>query len=297
MTEARIAIIGGSGLYEMDALTNVREVEIDTPFGNPSDAIILGDLDGMQVAFLARHGRGHRISPTRLPVRANIYALKTLGVEWIISISSVGSLKEDLKPLDFVVPDQVIDRTRQRASTFFDDGLVAHIAFADPFCLALSGLLYKSAQQTCEERSRSGADVGSVHTGGTYVVMEGPAFSTKAESALYRSWGADIIGMTALPEAKLAREAEICYATLACVTDYDCWHETAETVTVEVVVANLMKNVSTAKEAVRGVLPNLPAERSCSCASALKDAIITSRDLIPQELKEKMQPITGKYLT
>ena len=297
MTEARIAIIGGSGLYEMDALTNVREVEIDTPFGNPSDAVILGDLEGTQVAFLARHGRGHRISPTQIPVKANIYALKTLGVEWIISVSSVGSLKENIKPLDFVVPDQIIDRTRQRASTFFDDGLVAHIAFADPFCPVLSGLLYKSTQQTCAERSRSGADVGSSHRGGTYVVMEGPAFSTKAESALYRSWGADIIGMTALPEAKLAREAEICYATLACVTDYDCWHETAETVTVEVVVANLMRNVSTAKEALRGVLPNIPAERSCSCAAALRDAIITSRDRIPQELKEKMQPITGKYLT
>ena len=294
MTEARIAIIGGSGLYEMEDLTNVRDVEIDTPFGNPSDVIIIGDLEGMQVAFLPRHGRGHRISPTHLPVRANIYALKTLGVEWIISVSAVGSLKEGLKPLDLVVPDQLIDRTRQRASTFFEDELVAHIAFADPFCPVLSGLLYQSAQQTCAERSRSSAAVA--HRGGTYVVMEGPAFSTRAESALYRSWDADIIGMTTLPEAKLAREAEICYATLACVTDYDCWHETAEAVTVEMVVANLMKNVSTSKEVLRRVLPHIPAERSCPCASALKDAIITSRDRIPQELRGRMQPIIGKYL-
>ena len=294
MPEARIAIIGGSGLYEMEGLADVREVEPDTPFGRPSDSIILGDLEGVKIAFLPRHGRGHRISPTRLPVKANIYALKTLGVEQIISISAVGSLREELRPLDLVVPDQLIDRTRQRASTFFDDSLVAHVTLADPFCPVLSSLLYQSAQQTCAEQSRSSSAVP--HSGGTYVVMEGPAFSTRAESALYRSWGADLIGMTALPEAKLAREAEICYATLACVTDYDCWREATEVVTVEMVVANLMKNVSTSVDVLRRVIPQIPAERSCFCASALKDAIITSRDRIPGELKETMHPIIGKYI-
>ena len=294
MPEARIAIIGGSGLYEMESLADVREVEPDTPFGRPSDSIILGDLEGVKIAFLPRHGRGHRISPTLLPVKANIYALKTLGVEQIISISAVGSLREELRPLDLVVPDQLIDRTRQRASTFFDDSLVAHVTLADPFCPVLSSLLYQSAKQTCAEQSRSSSAVP--HWGGTYVVMEGPAFSTRAESALYRSWGADLIGMTALPEAKLAREAEICYATLACVTDYDCWREATEVVTVEMVVANLMKNVSTSVDVLRRVIPQIPAERSCSCASALKDAIITSRDRIPGELKETMHPIIGKYI-
>ncbi len=286
MPEARIGVIGGSGLYDMDGLAGVREVDLDTPFGKPSDSIVLGALEEVPVAFLPRHGRGHRVSPTQLPVRANMYALKTLGVEWIISISAVGSLKEELAPLDLVVPDQLIDRTRQRANTFFDDGLVAHIAFADPFCPVLSDLLYQSARE-------AGA---TVHLGGTYVVMEGPAFSTKAESALYRSWGAHVIGMTALPEAKLAREAEICYATLACVTDYDCWHEATETVTIEMVIANLLKNVSTSRAVLRSVIPSIPEERTCSCASALKDSIITSRDRIPSGIKETMSPIIGKYL-
>lgn len=286
MAEARIGVIGGSGLYEMEGLAGVRELELDTPFGKPSDSVILGTLEDVPVAFLPRHGRGHRINPTHLPVRANMYALKSLGVERIISISAVGSLKEELAPLDLVVPDQLIDRTRQRAGTFFDGELVAHIAFADPFCPDLSELLYRSAQQN-----------GAVtHRGGTYIVMEGPAFSTKAESALYRSWGADIIGMTALPEAKLAREAEMCYATLACVTDYDCWHEGTETVTVEMVVANLLRNVSTSREVLRTIILQVPVERSCACASALKDAIITSRDRIPAEVKERMRPIIGKYL-
>ena len=286
MAEARIAVIGGSGLYEMEGLEDVREVAVDTPFGKPSDSIVLGGLQGVRVAFLPRHGRGHRISPTRLPVRANIYALKSLGVERIISISAVGSLREELGPLELVVPGQLIDRTRQRASTFFDDSLVAHVAFAEPFCPVLSGMLQDGARQ-------SGA---VAHGGGTYVVMEGPAFSTKAESALYRSWGADIIGMTALPEAKLAREAEICYATLACVTDYDCWREATEVVTVEMVVANLMKNVSTSRDVLRRVIPQVPEERLCACASALEAAIITSREHISEELKEKMYPIIGKYL-
>ena len=286
MPEARIGVIGGSGLYDMEGLSGVREVDLDTPFGKPSDSIILGTLEEVPVAFLPRHGRGHRISPTRLPVRANMYALKTLGVEWIVSISAVGSLKEELAPLDLVVPDQLIDRTRQRASTFFDDGLVAHIAFADPFCPVLSELL-------CRNSREAGA---TVHLGGTYVVMEGPAFSTKAESSLYRSWGADVIGMTALPEAKLAREAEMCYATLACVTDYDCWHEATETVTVEMVIANLLKNVSTSRAVLRSTIPSIPEERTCSCASALEDSIITSKDRIPSDIKQTMQPIVGKYL-
>ena len=286
MAEARIAIIGGSGLYQMDGLAGVREVQVDTPFGSPSDAVILGDLDGAPVAFLPRHGRGHRIAPTQIPVRANIFALKTLGVERVISVSAVGSLKEEMKPLDLVVPDQLIDRTRQRASTFFDDGVVAHVAFADPFCAELSALLLRGIQA-------SGA---AVHSGGSYVVMEGPAFSTRAECAVYRSWGADVIGMTALPEAKLAREAEMCYATLACVTDYDCWHEATEDVTVEMIVANLNRNAATSKDVLRRVIPGVPEMRECPCASALQDSIITSPELITAEIKEKMRPITGKYL-
>ena len=284
--EARIGIIGGSGLYEMEGLEDVREVQLDTPFGKASDSIILGTLEGVKVAFLPRHGRGHRISPTHLPVRANIFALKSLGVERIISISAVGSLREELRPLDLVVPDQLIDRTRQRTSSFFDDGLVAHVGFADPFCPVLSGLLYDS-----------GRDIGAVASqGATYVVMEGPAFSTRAECAVYRSWGADIVGMTALPEAKLAREAEICYATLACVTDYDCWREATGVVTVEMVVANLMKNVSTSKAVLQRVIPKIPEERSCPCASALQDAIITAEDWVPGDVRERLHPIIGKYL-
>ena len=286
MSNVRIGIIGGSGLYEMEGLSNVREVEVDTPFGKPSDSIVLGNLVGEPVAFLPRHGRGHRINPTNIPVRANIYALKTLGVERLISISAVGSLKEELEPLHMVVPDQLIDRTRQRAGTFFDDGMVIHIAFAEPFCPEMSSIIYQSAK-----------DSGAVaHLNGTCVVMEGPAFSTKAESFMYRSWGADIIGMTALPEAKIAREAEMCYAVLACVTDYDCWHETEEAVTVEMVVANVIKNTNVAKDTIRKAIPRIPGERTCFCATALKDAIITSRDRISPEVKDKLAPIIGKYL-
>jgi 5'-methylthioadenosine phosphorylase len=286
VAEARIAVIGGSGLYQMEGLAGVQEVRVDTPFGAPSDAVMVGDLDGVPVAFLPRHGRGHRISPTQIPVRANIYALKTLGVERVISVSAVGSLKEEMRPLDLVVPDQLIDRTRQRPSTFFDSGIVAHVAFADPFCAELSALLFRGIQ----------ANGASAHAGGTYVVMEGPAFSTRAECAVYRSWGADVIGMTALPEAKLAREAEMCYATLACVTDYDCWHEATEDVTVEMIVANLDRNAATSKDVLRRVIPGVSEMRDCPCASALQDSIITSRDLIPAEIKEEMRPITGKYL-
>lgn len=284
--KATIGIIGGSGLYEMEGLSRVETVKVDTPFGEPSDAIVLGELGEVPVAFLPRHGKGHRLNPTNIPVRANIFALKSLGVERIISVSAVGSLKQELAPLDMVVPDQLIDRTKQRQSTFFDEGLVAHISLAEPFCPVSSQVLYKSSQ-----------DLGiKAHSGGTMVVMEGPAFSTKAESLMYRSWGADIIGMTALPEAKLAREAEICYATMAWVTDYDCWHEEEEPVTVEIVVGNLLKNVAASKELLRMVIPLLESTRDCSCATGLKDAIFTTSDRIDDEFKKKMAPIIGKYL-
>ena len=281
-----VGIVGGSGLYAMDGMTDVEAVDVDTPFGKPSDSIVLGNLYGVPVAFLPRHGRGHRITPTDLPVRANIYALKKLGVERLISVSAVGSLKEDLRPLDMVVPDQLIDRTYRRASTFFEGGVVGHIAFAHPFCPHLSGLLNDAAV----------AAGVTTHMGGTCIVMEGPAFSTVAESNMYRSWGADIIGMTALPEAKLAREAEMCYATLACVTDYDVWHSTEEQVTVELVVANLMKNVAASQEALRRLLPAITAERPCDCGTALRDAVITARDAIPAEARQKLHPIIGKYI-
>ena len=285
--EATTAIIGGSGLYEMEGLKNVDVVEIDTPFGKPSDAIVLGTLEGESVAFLPRHGRGHRINPSHIPARANIYSLKTLGVQRIISVSAVGSLKEEFAPLDLVVPDQLIDRTRQRANSFFDEGVVVHIGFAEPFCGAVSQTIHQSAQE-----------MGlTVHPGGTMVVMEGPAFSTKAESFMYRAWGADIIGMTALPEAKLAREAEMCYATMAWVTDYDCWHEDAETVTVEMVVQNLMQNVANSKEMIRRVIANLDQGRICSCTNALQDAIITNPQRIPEDIKDKLAPIVGRYMS
>jgi len=285
--QANIAVIGGSGLYEMEGLEDLTPVDLETPFGKPSDSIMLGSLEGVPVAFLPRHGRGHRVNPTNIPARANIYALKSLGVQRIISVSAVGSLKEEFAPLDLVVPNQLIDRTRQRASTFFDQGMVVHIGFAEPFCADTSQVVYQSAQELGIR----------VHPGGTMVVMEGPAFSTRAESFMYRSWGADLIGMTALPEAKLAREAEICYATLACVTDYDCWHTGSATVTVEVVVQNLLKNVATSKEVLRRIILRLNGDRDCPCASALKDAIITPEDRISEELKRKLAPIVGRYVT
>ena len=283
--KATIGIVGGSGLYEIEGLTGVESVTVDTPFGPPSDAITLGELSGVPVAFLPRHGKGHRLNPTNIPARANIFALKSLGVEKIISVSAVGSLKQELAPLDMVVPDQLIDRTSQRVSTFFDEGLVAHISLAEPFCPVSSQVLYENSH---------GLDINA-HSGGTMVVMEGPAFSTKAESLIYRSWGADIIGMTALPEAKLAKEAEICYATMAWVTDYDCWHEEKEPVTVEMIIGNLMKNVAASKELLRKVIPLLEGERECACATGLKDAIITPSDRIDGEFKKKMAPIIGKY--
>jgi 5'-methylthioadenosine phosphorylase len=287
MAEARVAIIGGSGFYQMEALTDVEEARVEkTPFGQPSDAIVIGTLDGVRVAFLPRHGRGHRILPSELPARANIYALKTLGVEFIIAVSAVGSLRQEIEPQHLVVPDQLIDRTKGRPDTFFGQGLAAHIAFAEPFCPVLRDILWRSAQE---------ARV-TAHNGGTCVVMEGPPFSTKAESNLYRSWGADLIGMTALPEAKLAREAEVCYAILACVTDYDCWYEGQESVTAEMIVANLAKTVEVAQRTVRLALARLPARRDCLCASALRDALITPPDIVPEETKRNLAPIIGKYM-
>lgn len=286
MVEAKIGVIGGSGLYQIEGLSDLKETKVETPFGDPSDVIITGILQGVPIAFLPRHGRGHRISPSELPVRANIFALKSLGVERIISISAVGSLKEDIHPLDLVIPDQIIDRTRGRVNTFFGRGLVAHVGFAEPFCPHLSGILHQAAQR-----------LGTTpRLGGTCVVMEGPAFSTKAESQLYRSWGASVVGMTALPEAKLAREAEICYATLAFVTDYDCWHESAEPVTVEMVVANLMQNAETAKNILRAAIAPATEERGCQCSNALKDAIITTRESIPANLKRELAPLIRKYV-
>ena len=286
MPVARIGVIGGSGLYQMEGMKDAQEVEIETPFGAPSDAIVIGTLEGQRVAFLPRHGKGHRISPSELPVKANIFAMTTLGVEYLISISAVGSLREEIRPLDLVVPDQLIDRTKGRPSTFFGNGLVAHVGMADPFCPVLSGALVKSAK----------AAKATVRQGGTYVVMEGPQFSTRAESNLYRSWGASVIGMTALPEAKLAREAEMCYAILACSTDYDCWHDGHESVTVDMVVRNLLQNVSTAKSVLKRLLTTLPAKRTCACGSALKNAIITAPERIPARARAELAPLIGKYL-
>ena len=284
---ASIGVIGGSGLYEMEGLSNVQSIEIDTPFGKPSDAIVTGLLGEVPVAFLPRHGRGHRFNPTHIPVRANIYALKTLGVERIISVSAVGSLKEEFVPLDLVIPSQLIDRTRQRDSSFYDEDMGVHVAFADPFCPVASHSLHEAAQELNV----------NVHTGGTMVVMEGPAFSTKAESFMYRSWGADIIGMTALPEAKLAREAEMCYTTMAWVTDYDCWHQESETVTVDMVIQNLVKNVANSKNLLKTVIPKLQGPRDCTCGAALQDAIITPREGIPDGVRRKLAPLAGHYLT
>jgi len=286
VAEARIGIIGGTGLYEMEGLENVREVEVDTPFGSPSDALILGDLKGEKVAFLPRHGRGHRIIPSELPARANIYALKSLGVEFIISANACGSLKEEIAPLDVVVPDQIFDRTRARVSTFFGHGIAAHISFADPFCSKVRRALLDS----CE------AEGGTVHDGGTFICIEGPSFSSKAESGIYRRWGVDIIGMTVLPEAKLAREAEICYASLAMVTDYDVWHVSEETVTIEMVIDNLMTNSEMAKRVIRRAVLQLPSVRECECANALENALVTQRDMIPAEAKEKLALLIGRYV-
>lgn len=287
MTGAEVGVIGGSGFYEMAGLGSREEVLPSTPFGSPSDALVVGTLAGVRVAFLARHGRGHRLLPAEVPARANIYALKSLGVRRVIAVSAVGSLREELAPQHAVIPDQLIDRTRgAAASTFFGGGLVAHVAFAEPFCPEVGAVL---------QRAASAAGV-PVHRGGTYVAIEGPQFSTRAESELYRSWGADIIGMTALPEAKLAREAELCYGLLALVTDYDCWHREHESVSVEMILANLRRNVANAQRIVRGVVAALPAERRCACRDALAGALVTSPELVPAQVKRDLAPILGRYI-
>src|SRR5450432_3781335 len=269
----------------MPGLTDIREVTLDTPFGAPSDPYVLGTLEGRKVAFLARHGRGHRILPSELNFRANIYGFKQLGVERILSVSAVGSLKEEHKPLEFVIPDQFVDRTRHRIDTFFGEGVVAHIAFADPICPQLS----ESMVAACKKAGVVGK------RGGTYICMEGPQFSTKAESNLYRSWGMDVIGMTNLQEAKLAREAEICYVTVAMVTDYDCWHEDHAAVTVADIIANLMKNAENACQVVAGAVAKMPAARACKCGSALKHAILTDKSLVPEATKRNLGILVDKY--
>lgn len=281
-----LGIIGGSGLYQMSEIQQGTWLRIDTPFGSPSDDYFVGEVEGIRIVFLPRHGRGHRLLPSELNFRANIYGMKKLGVEQLIAVSAVGSLKKEIAPGDIVIPDQFIDRTRSRISTFFGRGVVAHVSFADPVCPMLTKLL---------------ADVGKltdakIHRGGTYICMEGPQFSTRAESYLYRSWGADIIGMTNLQEAKLAREAEICFATLALATDYDCWNTEHGDVVIEDVLAILSKNVATAQMIIRQAIPHMVGERQCVCASALKDAIITDRSLIPAPIKQELRVIAGKYL-
>ncbi len=286
MAQAEIGIIGGSGLYAMPGLTDVHEQSVSTPWGEPSDPLVLGTLDGRRVAFLARHGKGHRLLPSELPFRANIYALKSVGVEQILSVSAVGSLKEEHKPTDFVIPDQFIDRTFNRIGTFFGEGIVGHVAFGDPVC----GVAAKVLQAACTTAEVTGK------LGGTYVCMEGPQFSTRAESKLYRSWGADIIGMTNLQEAKLAREAEICYATLAMVTDYDCWHEGHADVTVDQVIAVMHQNTANAARVVRAAVSALPRERACACATAAQFAIMTAPETIPTATREKLRLLFGKYL-
>jgi 5'-methylthioadenosine phosphorylase len=286
LPQAEIGIIGGSGLYAMPGLTSTREVRLKTPFGEPSDAYVVGKLEGKSVAFLARHGRGHRILPTELNFRANIHGFKQMGVERILSISAVGSLKEEHKPLEFVIPDQFFDRTRQRVSTFFGNGVVAHVAMADPACPEMARVV----ESACGKAQVSGK------RGGTYICIEGPQFSTRAESEVYRSWGMDVIGMTNLQEAKLAREAEICYVTVAMVTDYDCWHPTHDSVTVDQVVAVLLKNAENACKVVREAVAAMPKKRSCKCGSALAHAILTDRKKIPAATRKKLHLILGKYL-
>ena len=286
MTQAQpsIAVIGGTGLYDMP-MDNAREAAVSTPYGDPGSPVVIGEVEGRPVAFLARHGRGHRILPSEIPARANIHALKQLGVERVVSVSAVGSLKEEVEPLHMVIPDQLVDRTRLRQNTFFGDGVVAHISFADPFCPALSARLAAAAEPD-----------STTHRGGAMIVMEGPAFSTRAESEIYRSWGASIIGMTALPEAKLAREAEMCYATLACVTDYDVWHDVYGTVTVETVIANLGRNAAASQSILRRLIPSIGAERPCGCGDALRNAIVTSKENAPRETLERLGPIVSRYM-
>lgn len=284
MPQAKIGVIGGTGLYQIEGMTDVKEINQDTPFGKPSDNIIIGKLNGTGVAFLPRHGRGHRILPNEIPARANIYALKSLGVEQIIAINSCGSFKEELKPGELLVPDQVIDRTQGRINTFFGEGIVAHVSMADPFCPSLSQILYHCAQEA----------EAKVHFKGTYIAMEGPAFSTRAESNLYRAWGADVVGMTVFPEAKLAREAEICYGSICCITDYDCWKE--ECVTADVIMGYMKQNIAMAKKIIKLAVGKMPDKRDCGCVSALKTAIITAPTVMTLEQKKKFNLLIGKYL-
>ena len=282
----RIGIIGGSGFYQMEGLTDIETIDVETPFGPPSDSVVLGTLDGKPVAFLPRHGVGHRILPSEINVRANIYALKMLDVAWLIAVSAVGSLRQEIEPRHFVVPDQLYDHTKNRMSTFFGSGVTAHISFAHPFCSILGDVLYNAATAVGE----------TVHNGGTYICMEGPAFSTQAESNVYRAFGFDVIGMTAAQEAKLAREAEICYAVLACSTDYDCWHPDHEQVTTEMILENVRANVEASKRSVRTAVANIPEERSCTCATALQSALATHPDMIPPEKRHTLRLLLEKYL-
>jgi len=286
MQQARVGIIGGTGFYMLEGMTDIEEVDVVTPFGKPSDTIRLGTYYNTRIAFLPRHARGHRISPSEIPSQANIFALKKLGVEFLFSVCAVGSLKEKIKPLDIVIPDQIIDRTKNRPSTFFNNGLVVHIAFAEPFCPVLNEILFDCGTKTGNR----------MHDGGTSIVMEGPQFSTRAESELYRSWGADIINMTMLPEAKLAREAEICYSSISVVTDYDCWNEKSESVTTEMIIDNLNKEVAASKEILKMAISKLPDRRNCGCTGALATAITTQEDLIPAKLKKDLHILIGKYI-
>ena len=286
MGTGKIGVIGGSGLYAMAALENVREVEVTTPFGSPSDAYIIGSLHGRDMVFLPRHGRGHRLPPSAINFRANIYGLKSLGVEWVIAVSAVGSMREEIQPGHLVIPDQFIDRTRSRVSTFFEE-LTVHVALADPVCAVVANALYQAA-----------AAIGvTVHFGGTYLCMEGPQFSTRAESRLYRQWGVDVIGMTNMPEAKLAREAELCYATLALATDYDCWHVSAADVDIGAILAILQHNVQLAQEVITRTVPQLQGTRTCPCSTALQTAIITDRAMIPTAVRERLGLLIDRYLT
>ena len=286
MPRAKIGVIGGTGLYQIEDMINVQEIDLDTPFGKPSDSLIVGKLNGIGMAFLPRHGRGHSILPGEVPARANIYALKSLGVEHILAINSCGSFKDEIRPCDLVIPDQVIDRTQGRISTFFGNGVVAHVSMANPFCPDLSRILHDSARE-------AGA---SVHPKGTYINMEGPAFSTRAESRLYKSWGAEVIGMTIFPEAKLAREAEICYASICCVTDYDSWREKEEGVTAEVIISCLRKNVDISKKIIQLAVTKIPSQRGCECGTSLKSAIVTAPSVMTLEQRKKFDLLIGKYI-
>ena len=283
----KIGVIGGSGFYHMEGLSDIEKIDLDTPFGEPSDSLILGTIEGKRVVFLPRHGIGHSLLPSEINVRANIYALKSIGVEWIISVSAVGSLKLEIEPRHFVVPDQLYDHTKNRVSTFFGEGLAAHVSLAHPFCPVLSELIYEG-----------GTSVGvTTHKGGTYICMEGPAFSTQAESNVYRQLGFDVIGMTAATEAKLAREAEICYATLACSTDYDCWHQDHDNVTAEMILQHLLANVETAKQAAKAIIRRIPDERTgCTCSTALEKSIATNPNSIPDATRRKLDLLIGKYM-